>query len=423
MKYMGSKRSMLQNGLGEAIASATPGAKRFIDLFTGSASVAWHVAQGFDVPVIASDLQSFAVVLANSVLLRRVPLAETVFEEWLGRATVQATSRDIFKLADENQKSIGTKDISAVADQARRICESSRFIITSAYGGFYFSPLQSIWLDSFRSTLPIDQQERNVCLAALIWAASRAAAAPGHTAQPFKPNLTAGRFLKEAWNKDVVVLLRSSFDHIRSLYSRCIGEASVNDANKVATSLQEGDLAFIDPPYSSVHYSRFYHVLETLTTFETFVASGQGRYPPPQDRPQSQYSQQKNSLEALQSLFRSISSAGASAIVTFPAGAASNGISGEDVLDAATDYFHIQSAKVSGRFSTMGGNRKHRQARMNSEELILTLSKKAGSRNKINDLNSVGVNTDQLGNFPHEDSSEIHLQTAAQISSAGKIIN
>lgn len=421
MKYMGSKRSMLQNGLGEAIAAAAPTSKRFIDLFTGSASVAWHVAQRFDLPVLASDLQSFAVVLAKSVLLRRAPLTQTVFDEWLGRATHHVTSTDFFVLADGNQKSIGTNDISVVAEEARRICEPSKFIIASAYGGFYFSPLQSIWLDSFRSTLPMDPRERNVCLAALIWAASRAAAAPGHTAQPFKPNATAGKFLREAWKKDVVVLLRSSFDHIRSLHSRCIGEALVNDANTVAASLQEGDLAFIDPPYSSVHYSRFYHVLETLTKYEPFVATGEGRYPPPHDRPQSLYSQQRNSLEALQSLFRSISLAGASAIVTFPAGAASNGISGEDVLDAAADHFHIQSAKVSGRFSTMGGNQKHRQARISSEELILTLSKKTRSRTKIADKKSIGINTDHGGSFPHDDNSDIHLRTAAQNTSGDKI--
>jgi adenine-specific DNA-methyltransferase len=71
MKYMGSKREMLLNGLGEVLEQELVGAKRFIDLFTGSAAVAVHVARNFDVPVLASDLQSYSVVLANAVLRRR----------------------------------------------------------------------------------------------------------------------------------------------------------------------------------------------------------------------------------------------------------------------------------------------------------------------------------------------------------------
>jgi adenine-specific DNA methylase len=71
MKYMGSKRSMLQNGLGELLKREINGAARFVDLFTGSASVAGHVAKNFDVPVLASDLQSYSVALANAIISRR----------------------------------------------------------------------------------------------------------------------------------------------------------------------------------------------------------------------------------------------------------------------------------------------------------------------------------------------------------------
>ena len=39
------------------------------------------------------------------------------------------------------------------------------------------------------------------------------------------------------------------------------------DANKLAKEIKS-DIAFIDPPYNSRQYSRFYHVLENITKWE-----------------------------------------------------------------------------------------------------------------------------------------------------------
>ncbi len=51
MKYMGSKRSMLLNGLGELLTEESKDAKRFIDLFSGSGAVATFVAKRFPIEV------------------------------------------------------------------------------------------------------------------------------------------------------------------------------------------------------------------------------------------------------------------------------------------------------------------------------------------------------------------------------------
>lgn len=379
MKYMGSKRRMLKNGLGAAIHSAAGGSNRFYDLFTGSASVAWHVSRNFDLYVTASDLQEFAVILAKAVLLRTRPHSQEHLRDWLNAATQIARANPLYAEAEALQASMAHDDLFQHALEAREVSRQSPEIVLSAYGGYYFSPLQAIWLDSLRKALPHNDPERSLCLGALIWTASQVAAAPGHTAQPFKPNATAGRFLREAWNKDVCKVLENAYEQISRLSAQRAGSAIVGDANSVADQLQEGDLAFIDPPYSGVHYSRFYHVLETVAVYESFVAEGEGRYPPAEHRARSLFSLQKNSSDALDELFRSVARTGASAIVTFPAGKASNGLSGDIVKDLACNHFQISSEKVSGRFSTMGGNSKHREARTTSEELILTLRPRANS--------------------------------------------
>ncbi len=46
------------------------------------------------------------------------------------------------------------------------------------------------------------------------------------------------------------------------MHAKTKGETIVGDALQIAKTLNRSDLVFVDPPYSAVQYSRFYHVLE-----------------------------------------------------------------------------------------------------------------------------------------------------------------
>ncbi len=74
MKYMGSKRSMLKNGLGKLLLSESKYHDRFVDLFTGAAFVARFVAENTDWQVWAVDLQKYSTVLAQAVIERIAPI-------------------------------------------------------------------------------------------------------------------------------------------------------------------------------------------------------------------------------------------------------------------------------------------------------------------------------------------------------------
>ena len=87
MKYMGSKRSMLLNGLGDLLAKHAPTTVRFVDLFAGSGAVAIHVATKYEIPVVASDLQQYSAVLTGAVLDRQSELqCQRVWAAWHVRA-------------------------------------------------------------------------------------------------------------------------------------------------------------------------------------------------------------------------------------------------------------------------------------------------------------------------------------------------
>jgi|SRR5438270_1456675 len=87
MKYMGSKRWMLRNGLGDILASSINNSTRFIDLFSGSGAVAIHVARNFRVQVLAFDLQQYSAILAGAIIQREKPLVwEDIWAIWHERA-------------------------------------------------------------------------------------------------------------------------------------------------------------------------------------------------------------------------------------------------------------------------------------------------------------------------------------------------
>lgn len=376
MKYMGSKRWMLHNGLAELIHSRVSQHERFVDLFCGSSAVSWHVARNHSVPVLACDLQEFCRVLAAAVVCRTESLGNYWIDSWIDRATASAQDHPLFEAAKKVQNRSEQMGIVEYSAAARELCSEGNTPITAAYGGHYFSPLQAVYFDCLRSAVPRRRPHRMAALAALVQTASVCAASPGHTAQPFGPTTAAEPYLRHAWSKDVVERVRHYGERLSAIGSKKEGMALSSDANTIASGLSEGDLVFIDPPYSSVHYSRFYHVLETTAAGTYVQVSGVGRYPPRELRPRSRYSLPSEARLALRELLQTIGECRSGVIVTFPAGVASNGLSGECVIDIARNWFTVDYIKVKSRFSTLGGNTRNRSARLKMEELLLSLEPK-----------------------------------------------
>jgi len=373
---MGSKRALLQNGLGYVIADEATNGKRIVDLFCGSATVSWFAALNLHKRVLACDLQKFATVLAGAVVARNRLLDDEVLAKtWLEDAKA-ARSRYV---AWEDAARFDQWPIKDAIwhREAQEFCQNGvrdgGLLIFRSYGGHYFSPTQALSLDSMLATLPRDSEERLVCLAATIVAASKCAAAPGHTAQPFKATASGSQYLQEAWSRDAFRLAARGLRRIAPQAAKQRGETVVGDANEIADRVGPTDLVFVDPPYSAVQYSRFYHVLETVARGSCGTVDGIGRYPPRDERPRSQYSRRAKSSGALTDLLRKLSERQCKVILTFPVGKCSNGMSGEWIEETASQYFDVSRRTVTSRFSTLGGNTYNRAARKVAEELILVL--------------------------------------------------
>jgi adenine-specific DNA-methyltransferase len=386
MKYMGSKRSMLTNGLGEMLLREAPAFDRVVDLFCGAAAISRYVARSCDVPVLAVDLQHYATALANAVISRTTTLdANTVACEWLPEVERLIKRSPLYKQAREVESS--RLPIPSRVATAKALCSELSLVgpTWNAYGGHYYSPTQALVLDYLRRYLPTGDSERAVCLGATLVAASKAASSPGHTAQPFATTETAGPFIEQCWKRDILTTVRIALRELCAEYAKKKGDVRTGDAVTIAGEMTSRDLVVVDPPYSAVQYSRFYHVLETISLGNRVKVSGRGRYPPPSERPQSDFSKKTTSHAAFERLLQQLGEARSSVIVTFPAGICSNAVSGDDVMTIAKKWFRVEEQKITGEFSTLGGNNTVRDGRQPSLELLLLLRPHTSRSRKCSD--------------------------------------
>lgn len=376
MKYMGSKRAMLANGLGETLlAEVRANENGFVDLFSGSGAVSRFVARSTNVRVTAIDLQCFSRDLSDCVIGRVSPLdADKLWRKW----------RDTAKQFDLVQKQANEDLTVAAVHEMRTRCERGSLAtpLTRAYGGHYFSEYQARCLDALMQALPRESTQATLCRAALIVAASKCSASPGHTAQPLQPTRHSISFICKAWKQDPLVEAQVALQRLAREFAMTRGQALVADANAAVWSLQPRQVVFIDPPYSAVQYSRFYHVLESIAVGASFSPEGAGRYPPSNLRPRSFYSMKGEARFALEELFLALSEIETTCIVTFPNHICSNGLSAAEIESIGSHFFKVDKRFVKSTFSTLGGTSKFdetvqgRAARHLAEEAILVLRPK-----------------------------------------------
>jgi adenine-specific DNA-methyltransferase len=369
MKFMGSKQALLRGDLGIIVLREASRAQRFVDLFSGSGATASFVASRLPIPVLACDLQNFAVQLAADAVERPVPLSfDMVERKWLDPAITEVTNDSRISAALEFTRDLNSQKVMA----ARHLCKRlDGGFIWRHYGGHYFSPYQALVLDALHSTLPSGHHEHTLTIAALIRTASRCAAAPGHTAQPFQPTPSLLPAIEESWARHPIDEARRFAMSAAEIYAQRPGLAVAADARHVARRLYKDDVVFVDPPYSDVQYSRFYHVLEAVAIGGFAEVFGAGRSPDLNLRKSSVFSRRSSAMNEFTKLMKALRDAGVTAIVTFPDVNASNGMSARKVIEVSSSYFSAEVTSAPAVHSTLGGSRNRRPSRRSVHELIM----------------------------------------------------
>ena len=351
IQYLGSKWRMLDH-IAEAIDRVAPPRRSLmVDLFTGTGVVARRIAEQH--PVLATDIQEYSRVLASALLS---PVAVDIrsfldylretrkANEWMGdlsawearrlNQTLDATADDI----ESGSLALGgwSRDHTQVRELVAEVTRGrTDWTTLHYYGGVYFSYAQAMHIDVAASWARSLGRGRDTALAAALSTASELVSSVGsHFAQPLRPRDASGQ-LKSRQLAGVRSLRLISASEIFATklnqFSRLAPTAS--QARTVKADFRDTlkDLSpstavvYADPPYTRDHYSRFYHVLETLALGDdpgiSTMRLKDGTHPSRGlyrlDRHQSPFSIVSEAPRAFAELFDDVSRIGASLVLSY----------------------------------------------------------------------------------------------------------
>lgn len=403
IRYMGNKHELA--GTVAELVDEFPSDRPFLDLFCGMCSVGSAIAPsgravwGNDVQWSASTVARCLLTSASEPLgggtlstqlehdyLRNLETLEVRFKSALKRETrlLAALDVDAFAEEDASWRHVGNSptrlaEVRALA--AKPEAPYRLFTLSFAWG--YFGLRQAAQIDSIRYAIDrararraLSADEARWALLALMQAASCTASTSGHFAQYLGAKTESGLARVAAQRRrDVWQHFLDDSDTVNPL-----GTADWRTGNRVMRrnaltiwpELRRREysrgIVYADPPYSKDHYSRYYHVLDTLARYDYPLAVGKGRYRP--DRFVTPFSLKKQVTQSFERLARGVACTHSVLILSYPSNGLLSFCEGGDV--GAVLKRHFASVELAVRkattHSTLGA--RHGAQRSEVDELI-----------------------------------------------------
>lgn len=365
LNYLGSKLRLL-DFIEDKVLDVTPQGTGICDLFAGSGCVSRKLSRLH--PVVSCDIQGYSKVIGNALLCQFV-VTDKMIEDFFTSLDNESANKllEVFTpLIELEQNAIENKNLdvltcilehgslevfnlehnlSCLSDQLVVVSKNLkktglddvRSLISRYYGGVYFSYKQAVEIDIILENIHrlVSEDNRDLFLAALLSTASDVVDTVGkHFAQPIKARDSKGNIKMTVYNKavkdktiDVIALYREWLLKYRNLSkSDCQHITMQGDYVQCLRSLPDNvRTVYADPPYTRDHYSRYYHVLETLTLRDTpkistvtihgstHVSNGIYR----EDRHQSPFCIISKAPEAFRKMFELTSSTGRNLLLSY----------------------------------------------------------------------------------------------------------
>lgn len=381
IKYMGSKRNILDYILKTITGTYQEG--KICDLFAGTAVLAGALKD--KVPVISNDIQEYSSIISHLYLSNYNwptygPVLKTVIKE----------AKEYFKeinnnYSDYNISYRGIKDIEnfkEIEEKQRELIdhdfsEYPYHLFIKYYSGTYWSFNQCLWIDSLKKA--IDRYENSPVyyplMSSLMFAMAYNSQSTGHYAQyrDAKDQSSMEDILIYR-NKKMIPYFRRKFNELRSWLgeNNLDHEVYAKDYRECLETMPENTLVYADPPYAFVHYSRFYHALETLVKYDYPDVKYKGRYR--DDRHQSPFCKKTEVKGAFSELFELIRKKNGQLILSY---SNSGMIKLDELEDLARSKFgsgyKIDDKSLDYEHSTMG--RRNDKSREVEEALVIATKK------------------------------------------------
>lgn len=348
-RYMGTKR-LLAPEISLEIASKKKGP--VLDLFSGMSAVGQAVGQAR--PIWGNDVQRYAYEVIRSLFVDEdTPSLLDDLDNCLQlaaehKAWIKSALTESFHLEDEARESGNLNDFLFLQKQLHEnkndgdiyflrgaspdgLKRNNYISFTSNYGGAYFTLDQSSDIDAIRWAIDhllaigsISESSWRRMLVCLGRACLVVSNTTGHFAQFLKPKAQNLKRYRATFDRSVVEAFQNACYTMRP-----VGTAEWRRHN-VAFNLEANDLLslftkttmrpsviYCDPPYTADHYSRYYHILETLVLNDMPQVTGAGLYRP--DRHSSQFSTKTKVKRAVADMISGAAACGADIIISYPA--------------------------------------------------------------------------------------------------------
>lgn len=234
-RYIGNKNKLL-NWISQLIEEHTSG-NSFLDVFAGTGVVTKKMLSRFD---------SFII---NDFLFSNNVIYNAFFSN-------EPYDRDKLLLIKEDFNKIQTnkEDDSYFSDN---------------FGGKFFSVRDSKIIGEIRTKIEdmesLNSKEKSILIASLIYSSDKIANTVGHY---------------DAYRKKIEIPDRFNFELINPIDTSNKNIQIYRDDSNTLVRQVTADVAFIDPPYNSRQYSRFYHVLEGIAKWDKPSLGGVAMKPP-----------------------------------------------------------------------------------------------------------------------------------------------
>jgi len=324
LKYMGSKREII-GFVVDAIKSLDVNGTWLCDLFAGTGVVSGSLKSAFNVH--ANDIQAYSAVLSHTYLSNlKGTIKPTVIEDIKLKANKLVNEFLIkYPLLNFDYDNAATIEEFIKVEEKQQALINYDFeigfhLFAKNYSGTYWSYNQCVWIDSLRAVTEQykGKPEYYAILSSLIFAMSYVSQSTGHYAQFRDATQDNMLDILSYRKRDIWIYFEKKFKELTLTLN---GDASKE--YKVTTLdyldclriIEEGAIVYADPPYQSVHYSRFYHALETLVKYDYPKVLHKGRYR--DDRHQSPFCKKTTVNSAFTSLFEEIKKKNAHLVLSY----------------------------------------------------------------------------------------------------------
>ena len=355
---MGSKSRLLDVIF--PLIMSVPGIDTVVDLFAGT-GVVGYALKGKK-KVISNDLEYYSYIINSSILngcdlsdneicsfFGKVKEIQDVLESKLSRSLAEenkylfecddyfkyaeyiSNTPSVFNLPDEDN--VCFSDLSTIVSQVKAGCKLEfPCLFTTYYANTYFGLRQCCQIDAIRSVIDglRDTCQRNVMLTALMSVMSSVSSTTTHFAQYLKVNGSKSyESLIQKRKRNIIIEFQEVLHEFRKQgllsLSGCISECYNLDYMDCLDVLKidSSTLVYADPPYFKEHYSRYYHILNTVCLYDypdlcINHYSGQytvGRYR--SDRNISDFGKKKSALAAFEKMIARCASSSAKLVISY----------------------------------------------------------------------------------------------------------